>query len=179
MVASRLWHWEPRIRQWASRPRPGVRSVVYAVDGRGATACSSIRSRSDRARGAAPSGVGRRSWLTRAVHDRTRASGQSGSGAPVTRCRCTSSGTYLMDTYGITAEQAATAVPTSWDCCASQKARHTPYICLASGCRSRRRLPASRRTTLLWLESKRAVISAHARDFGQGLESNERGFAPA
>ena len=87
---------------------------------------------------------------------------------------------YLMDTYGITAEQAGDGSPDVVWLLRENKGEVRPY---APG----DRLPFGAdvypghkpNDTVLWIESKRAVISGDTLvDFGQGLEINERWLRP-
>jgi glyoxylase-like metal-dependent hydrolase (beta-lactamase superfamily II) len=87
---------------------------------------------------------------------------------------------FLMDTYGITAEQAGDGSPDVVWLLREGKGEARPY---AAG----DRLPFGAdvypghkaNDTVLWIESKRAVISGDTLvDFGQGLEINERWLPP-
>src|SRR3954454_4518243 len=87
---------------------------------------------------------------------------------------------YLMQTYGITAEQAGEGSPDVVWLLREKKGEARPY---APG----DRLPFGAdvspghkpNDTVLWLESKRAVISGDTLvDFGQGLEINEGWHRP-
>jgi glyoxylase-like metal-dependent hydrolase (beta-lactamase superfamily II) len=87
---------------------------------------------------------------------------------------------YLMDTYGITAEQAGDGSPDLVWLLREQKGEARPY---SPG----DRLPFGAdvfrghkpNDTVLWVESQRAVISGDTLvDFGQGLEINERWLRP-
>jgi glyoxylase-like metal-dependent hydrolase (beta-lactamase superfamily II) len=87
---------------------------------------------------------------------------------------------YLMDTYGLTAEQAGDGSPDVVWLLREQKGEARPY---AAG----DRLPfgadvfAGRKAndTVLWVETQHAVISGDTLvDFGQGLEINERWLRP-
>jgi glyoxylase-like metal-dependent hydrolase (beta-lactamase superfamily II) len=87
---------------------------------------------------------------------------------------------FLMDTYGITAEQAGDGSPDVVWLLREGKGEARPY---AAG----DRLPFGAdvypghkaNDTVLWIESKRAVISGDTLvDFGQGLEINERWLRP-
>ncbi len=87
---------------------------------------------------------------------------------------------YLMDTYGITAEQAGNGSPDLVWLLREEKGEARPY---APG----DRLPFGAdvfpghkpNDTVLWVESQRAVISGDTLvDFGQGLEINERWLRP-
>jgi glyoxylase-like metal-dependent hydrolase (beta-lactamase superfamily II) len=87
---------------------------------------------------------------------------------------------YLMDTYGITAEQAGDGSPDLVWLLREDKGEARPY---SAG----DRLPFGAdvfpghkpNDTVLWVESQRAVISGDTLvDFGQGLEINERWLRP-
>jgi glyoxylase-like metal-dependent hydrolase (beta-lactamase superfamily II) len=87
---------------------------------------------------------------------------------------------YLMDTYGITAEQAGDGSPDVVWLLRENKGEARPY---AAG----DRLPFGadvfpghkQNDTVLWVESRRAVISGDTLvDFGSGLEINERWLRP-
>jgi glyoxylase-like metal-dependent hydrolase (beta-lactamase superfamily II) len=87
---------------------------------------------------------------------------------------------YLMDTYGITAEQAGDGSPDLVWLLRENKGEARPYS--ASD-----RLPFGAdvypghkpNDTVLWIESRRAVISGDTLvDFGSGLEINERWLRP-
>jgi glyoxylase-like metal-dependent hydrolase (beta-lactamase superfamily II) len=87
---------------------------------------------------------------------------------------------YLMDTYGITAEQAGEGSPDLVWLLRENKGEARPY---SAG----DRLPFGAdvypghkpNDTVLWVESRRAVISGDTLvDFGQGLEINERWLRP-
>jgi glyoxylase-like metal-dependent hydrolase (beta-lactamase superfamily II) len=87
---------------------------------------------------------------------------------------------YLMDTYGITAEQAGDGSPDVVWLLRENKGEARSY---AAG----DRLPFGAdvfpghkpNDTVLWIESTRAVISGDTLvDFGQGLEINERWLSP-
>ena len=87
---------------------------------------------------------------------------------------------YLMDTYGLTAEQAGDGSPDVVWLLREKKGEARPY---SAG----DRLPFGAdvfpghkaNDTVLWVESRRAVISGDTLvDFGQGLEINERWLRP-
>ena len=88
---------------------------------------------------------------------------------------------YLMDTYGLTAEQAGDGAPDVVWLLRENKGEAHPY---SAG----DRLPFGAdvfqghktNDTVLWIESHGAVISGDTLvDFGQGLEINERWLPPA
>ena len=87
---------------------------------------------------------------------------------------------YLMDTYGITAEQAGDGSPDLVWLLREKKGEARPY-------EPGERLPFGAdvfpghkpNDTVLWVESHRVVISGDTLgDFGQGLEINERWLRP-
>ena len=87
---------------------------------------------------------------------------------------------YLMDTYGITAEQAGDGSPDVVWLLRESKGEARPF---SAG----DRLPFGadvfaghkRNDTVLWIESERVVISGDTLgDFGSGLEINERWLRP-
>ena len=87
---------------------------------------------------------------------------------------------YLMDTYGITAEQAGDGSPDVVWLLRENKGEARPYAAgdrLAFGADV---FPGHKpNDTVLWIESTRAVISGDTLvDFGQGLEINERWLPP-
>jgi glyoxylase-like metal-dependent hydrolase (beta-lactamase superfamily II) len=87
---------------------------------------------------------------------------------------------YLMDTYGITAEQAGDGSPDVVWLLREGKGEARPY---SSGERLQFGadvFPGHKANdTVHWVESKRAVISGDTLvDFGQGLEINERWLRP-
>jgi glyoxylase-like metal-dependent hydrolase (beta-lactamase superfamily II) len=87
---------------------------------------------------------------------------------------------YLMDTYGLTAEQAGDGSPDLVWLLRENKGEARPYV-------AGDRLPVGAEVfaghkpndTVLWVESERAVISGDTLgDFGRGLEINERWLRP-
>ena len=87
---------------------------------------------------------------------------------------------YLMDTYGLTAEQAGDGSPDLVWLLREKKGEARPYS-------PRDRLPFGAdvfpghkpNDTVLWVESQRAVVSGDTLvDFGRGLEMNERWLRP-
>ncbi|HUQ23922.1 MAG TPA: MBL fold metallo-hydrolase [Gaiellaceae bacterium] len=117
--------------------------------------------------------------LTAPWHERDAESLVERLGAPV-YTPLPDSAQFLMDTYGITAEQAGDGSPDVVWLLRENKGEARPY---SSG----ERLPFGAEVfaghkandTVLWLESARAVISGDTLvDFGQGLEINERWIPP-
>ena len=117
--------------------------------------------------------------LTAPWHERDAESLVQQLGAPV-YTPLPDSAQYLMDTYGITAEQAGDGSPDVAWLLREQKSEARPY---APG----DRLPFGAdvlaghkpNDTVLWVESHRAVISGDTLvDFGDGLEINERWLRP-
>lgn len=173
-----LWHWQAPHPQWeASEPwDPSVSS--YAIDD------------GERMLLFDPLGVtgelmelaGEREpvvVLTAPWHERDSEQLVQRLGAPVFT-PLPDTAQYLMDTYGITAEQAGDGSPDVVWLLREKKGEARPY---APG----DRLPFGAdvfqghkpNDTVLWIESKRAVISGDTLvDFGQGLEINERWLRP-
>lgn len=87
---------------------------------------------------------------------------------------------YLMDTYGITAEQAGDGSPDLVWLLRENKGEARPFSAgdkLPFGADVLRGHKPN--DTVLWIESKRAVISGDTLvDFGDGLEINERWLRP-
>jgi glyoxylase-like metal-dependent hydrolase (beta-lactamase superfamily II) len=117
--------------------------------------------------------------LTAPWHERDAESLVERLGAPV-YTPLPDSAQYLMDTYGITAEQAGDGSPDVVWLLRENKGEARPY---AAG----DRLPFGAdvfpghkpNDTVLWIESTRAVISGDTLvDFGQDLEINERWLPP-
>ena len=117
--------------------------------------------------------------LTAPWHERDAESLVDRLGAPV-YTPLPDSAQYLMDTYGITAEQAGDGSPDVVWLLREGKGEACPY---SSG----DRLPFGAdvfqghkpNDTVLWVESHGAVISGDTLvDFGQGLEINERWLRP-
>ena len=117
--------------------------------------------------------------LTAPWHERDAESLVERLGAPV-YTPLPDSAQFLMDTYGLTAEQAGDGSPDVVWLLREGKGEARPY---AAG----DRLPFGAEVfpghkandTVLWVESRRAVISGDTLvDFGQGLEINERWLPP-
>lgn len=117
--------------------------------------------------------------LTAPWHERDAESLVERLGAPV-YTPLPDSAQFLMDTYGITAEQAGDGSPDVVWLLREGKGEARPY---AAG----DRLPFGAAVfqghktndAVLWIESRRAVISGDTLvDFGQGLEVNERWLRP-
>jgi glyoxylase-like metal-dependent hydrolase (beta-lactamase superfamily II) len=173
-----LWHWQARHPEWReSEPwSPNVSSYAIVDD--------------ERLLLFDPLGVpgeiealaGERETaivLTAPWHERDAESLVERLGAPVFT-PLPDSAEYLMDTYGITAEQAGDGSPDVVWLLREQKGEARPY-------EPGDRLPFGAdvvrghkpNDTVLWLESHRAVISGDTLvDFGQGLEINERWLRP-
>ena len=124
-------------------------------------------------------GARRRSCSPRRGTSGTHSASWSGSA-----CRCFTplpdTAQYLMDTYGLTAEQAGDGSPDLVWLLREKKGEARPY---SAG----DRLPFGAdvfpghkpNDTVLWVESQRAVISGDTLvDFGRGLEINERWLRP-
>lgn len=117
--------------------------------------------------------------LTAPWHERDAESLAGRLGVPV-YTPLPDSAQFLMDTYGLTAEQAGDGSPDVVWLLREGKGEARPY---AAG----DRLPFGAdvfqghktNDTVLWVESRRAVISGDTLvDFGQGLEINERWLRP-
>ena len=117
--------------------------------------------------------------LTAPWHERDAESLVQRLGAPV-YTPLPDSAQFLMDTYGLTAEQAGDGSPDVVWLLREGKGEARPY---STG----DRLPFGAdvfpghktNDTVLWIESQRAVISGDTLvDFGQGLEINERWLQP-
>jgi glyoxylase-like metal-dependent hydrolase (beta-lactamase superfamily II) len=117
--------------------------------------------------------------LTAPWHERDAESLVERFGAPV-YTPLPDSAQYLIDTYGLTAEQAGEGSPDVVWLLREGKGEARPY---AAG----DRLPFGAdvfpghkpNDTVLWVESRHAVISGDTLvDFGQGLEVNERWLRP-
>jgi glyoxylase-like metal-dependent hydrolase (beta-lactamase superfamily II) len=117
--------------------------------------------------------------LTAPWHERDAQSLVERLGAPV-YTPLPDSAQYLMDTYGITAEQAGDGSPDVVWLLRENKGEARPY-------EPGDRLPFGAdafaghkvNDTVLWLESQRAVISGDTFvDFGHGLEINEQWLRP-
>ena len=87
---------------------------------------------------------------------------------------------YLMDTYGLTAEQAGDGSPDVVWLLRDQKRRGTAVRARRPHDVRRRGFPGHKTNdTVLWFEGARAVISGDTLvDFGRGLEINERWLRP-
>jgi len=87
---------------------------------------------------------------------------------------------YLMDTYGITAEQAGDGSPDLVWLLRENKGEARPYSPGDRLPHVAQVFPGQKpNDTVLWVESQRAVISGDTLvDFGQGLEINERWLPP-
>jgi glyoxylase-like metal-dependent hydrolase (beta-lactamase superfamily II) len=173
-----LWHWQAPHPEWrASEPwDPNVSS--YAIDD------------GDRLLLFDPLGVpteiealanGRETAivLTAPCHERDAESLVERLGVPV-YTPLPDSAQYLMDTYGLTAEQAGEGSPDVVWLLREKRGEAHPY---SAG----DRLPFGAdvfpghkpNDTVLWVESQRAAISGDTLvDFGKGLEINERWLRP-
>ena len=173
-----LWHWQAPHPEWqASEPwDPNVSS--YAIDD-GATLLlfdplgvpSEIEGLSAKRETAIV--------LTAPWHERDSEQLVQRLGVPV-YTPLPDSAQYLMETYGVTAEQAGDGSPDLVWLFRENKGEARPY---SPG----DRLPHGAQVfsrhkpndTVLWVESQRAVISGDTLvDFGQGLEINERWLRP-
>jgi glyoxylase-like metal-dependent hydrolase (beta-lactamase superfamily II) len=173
-----LWHWQARHPEWESSEPwdPNVSSYAIADDERlllfdPLGVPSEIEAlAADRETAIV---------LTAPWHERDAESLVERLGVPVFT-PLPDSAQYLMDTYGITAEQAGDGSPDVVWLLRENKGEARPY---APG----DRLPFGAdvfpghkpNDTVLWIESQRAVISGDTLvDFGGGLEINERWLRP-
>ena len=169
-----LWHWQARHPDWeASEPwDPNVSSYAIADDERlllfdPLGVPSEIE--------ALAAGRETAIVLTAPWHERDAQSLVERLGVPVYTAR-PDSAQFLMDTYGITAEQAGDGSPDVVWLLKEGKGEARVYT-------AGDRLPGDIETfpghkpndIVLWIESQRAVVSGDTLvDFGQGLEINER-----
>jgi glyoxylase-like metal-dependent hydrolase (beta-lactamase superfamily II) len=173
-----LWHWQARHPEWESSEPwdPDVSS--YAIDdGERLLLFDPLGVPSELE--ALAAGRETAIVLTAPWHERDSEQLVERLGVPV-YTPLPDSAQYLMDTYGITAEQAGDGSPDVVWLLREGKGEARPY---AAG----DRLPFSAdvfrghktNDTVLWLESPGVVISGDTLvDFGNGLEINERWLRP-
>jgi glyoxylase-like metal-dependent hydrolase (beta-lactamase superfamily II) len=173
-----LWHWQARHPEWReSEPwDPNVSSYAIVDDGRLLLFDPlGVPGEIEALAGERETAI----VLTAPWHERDAESLVERLGAPVFT-PLPDTAQYLMDTYGITAEQAGDGSPDVVWLLREQKGEARPY-------EPGDRLPFGAdvfpghkpNDTVLWLESHRAVISGDTLvDFGQGLEINERWLRP-
>jgi len=173
-----LWHWEAPHPGWRSTEPWSENVSSYAIDdGERLLLVDPLAVPTELVERAA----GRETAivLTAPWHERDAESLVERLGAPV-YTPLPDSAQYLMDTYGITAEQAGDGSPDVVWLLREQKGEARPY---ATG----DRLPFGAdvfpghkpNDTVLWVESQHAVISGDTLvDFGNGLEINERWLRP-
>ncbi|MDX6369833.1 MAG: Metallo-beta-lactamase superfamily, partial [Gaiellaceae bacterium] len=173
-----LWHWQARHSEWRETEPWDPNVSSYAIDD------------GERLLLFDPLGVPRELIdmaaaretaivLTAPWHERDAESLVEQLGAPV-YTPLPDSAQFLMDTYGITAEQAGDGSPDVVWLLRENKGEARPYEAgdkLPFGADV---FPGHKlNDTVLWIESKRAVISGDTLvDFGQGLEINERWLRP-
>ena len=173
-----LWHWQASHPEWrASEPWDQNVSSYAVVDDRRLLLFDPLGVPSE-----IEELVSERETaivLTAPWHERDAESLVERLGVPV-YTPLPDSAQYLMDTYGITAEQAGEGSPDVVWLLREGKGEARPY---SAG----ERLPFGAdvfpghkaNDTVHWVESKRAVISGDTLvDFGQGLEINERWLRP-
>ena len=173
-----LWHWQAPHPAWESTEPWDANVSSYAIDdGERLLLLDPLGVPSELLELAA----GRETSivLTAPWHERDAESLVEQLGAPV-YTPLPDSAEYLMQTYGITAEQAGEGSPDVVWLLREGKGEAHPY---APG----DRLPFGAdvfqghkpNDTVLWVEGKQAVISGDTLvDFGQGLEINERWLRP-
>ena len=173
-----LWHWQAPHPEWRPSEPWGQNVSSYAMDdGERLLLFDPLAVPSELEEIAA----GRETAivLTAPWHERDAQSIVERLGVPV-HTPLPDSAQYLMDTYGLTAEQAGDGSPDLVWLLREKKGEARPY---APG----DRLPFDvdvfpghkANDTVLWVKSRRAVVSGDTLvDFGQGLEINERWLRP-
>jgi glyoxylase-like metal-dependent hydrolase (beta-lactamase superfamily II) len=173
-----LWHWQAPHPQWRDTEPWDPNVSSYAIDdGERLLLFDPLGVPSevvDMAAGRETAIV-----LTAPWHERDAESLVEQLGAPV-YTPLPDSAQFLMDTYGITAEQAGDGSPDVVWLLRENKGEARPYEAgdkLPFGADV---FPGHKlNDTVLWVESKRAVISGDTLvDFGHGLEINERWLRP-
>jgi glyoxylase-like metal-dependent hydrolase (beta-lactamase superfamily II) len=173
-----LWHWEASHPEWRSTEPWSENVSSYAIDdGERLLLFDPLAVPSelvDLAAGRATAIV-----LTCPWHERDSESLVERLGAPV-YTPLPDSAQYLMDTYGITAEQAGNGSPDVVWLLREGKGEARVYTAgdrLPFGADV---LPGHKpNDTVLWVEGMRAVISGDTLvEFGRGLEINERWLRP-
>jgi glyoxylase-like metal-dependent hydrolase (beta-lactamase superfamily II) len=177
-LATGLWHWQARHPEWRDGEPWDANVSSYAiVDDERLLLFDPLG-----VPGEIEALAGERETaivLTAPWHERDAESLVERLGAPVFT-PLPDSAQYLMDTYGITAEQAGDGSPDVVWLLREQKGEARPY-------EPGDRLPFGAdvlrghkpNDTVLWLESHNAVISGDTLvDFGNGLEINERWLRP-
>ena len=172
-----LWHWEAPHPGWRSGEPWSENVSSYAIDdGERLLLVDPLGVPSELEALAADRETA--IVLTSPWHERDSESLVERLGVPV-YTPLPDSAQYLMDTYGITAEQAGDGSPDVVWLLREGKGEARPY---AAG----DTLPFAAvypghkpNDTVLWVESTRAVVSGDTLvDFGQGLEINERWLRP-
>jgi glyoxylase-like metal-dependent hydrolase (beta-lactamase superfamily II) len=176
-LSSGLWHWQARHPAWeSSEPWDPNVSSYASDDGERLLLFDPLD-----VPGEIEALAGERETaivLTAPWHERDSEQLVARLGVPV-YTPLPDSAQYLIDTYGITAEQAGEGSPDVVWLLREHKGEARPY---AAG----DRLPFADvfaghkpNDTVLWIESRRAVISGDTLvDFGSGLEINERWLRP-
>jgi glyoxylase-like metal-dependent hydrolase (beta-lactamase superfamily II) len=177
-LGSGLWHWQARHSEWRETEPWDPNVSSYAIDdGERLLLFDPLGVPSevvDMAAGRETAIV-----LTAPWHERDAETLVEQLGAPV-YTPLPDSPQFLMDTYGITAEQAGDGSPDVVWLLRENKGEARPYEAgdkLPFGADV---FPGHKlNDTVLWVESKHAVISGDTLvDFGQGLEINERWLRP-
>jgi glyoxylase-like metal-dependent hydrolase (beta-lactamase superfamily II) len=173
-----LWHWQARHPEWESSEPWDPNVSSYAIDdGERLLLFDPLGVPSEIEALAAERETA--IVLTAPWHERDSEQLVQRLGVPV-YTPLPDSAQYLMETYGVTAEQAGDGSPDVVWLLRESKGEARPY---AAG----DRLPFGgdvfeghkTNDTVLWLESHRAVISGDTLvDFGNGLEINERWLRP-
>jgi glyoxylase-like metal-dependent hydrolase (beta-lactamase superfamily II) len=173
-----LWHWEAPHPQWRPTEPWSENVSSYAIDdGERLLLFDPLAVPSEL--GDLAAGRETAIVLTAPWHERDAQSLVERLGVPV-YTPLPDTAQYLMDTYGLTAEQAGDGSPDVVWLLREKRGEARPY---SSG----DRLPFGAdvfpghkaNDTVLWVESQRAVISGDTLvDFGRGLEINERWLRP-
>jgi glyoxylase-like metal-dependent hydrolase (beta-lactamase superfamily II) len=177
-LSSGLWHWQARHPAWeSSEPWDPNVSSYASDDGERLLLFDPLD-----VPGEIEALAGERETaivLTAPWHERDSEQLVARLGVPV-YTPLPDSAQYLMDTYGITAEQAGDGSPDVVWLLRENKGEARPYAAgdgLAFGADV---FPGHKpNDTVLWIKSRRAVISGDTLvDFGNGLEINERWLRP-
>ena len=173
-----LWHWQAPHPDWVASEPWDKNVSSYAIDdGEQLLLFDPIDPPTELVERAAERDTA--VVLTAPWHERDTQSLVERLGVPVFT-PLPDSAQYLMDTYGLTAEQAGDGSPDLVWLLRENKGEARPYS-------PSERLPFGAdvfpghkpNDTVLWIESQRAVISGDTLvDFGHGLEINERWLRP-
>jgi hypothetical protein len=173
-LAPGLWHWQARHPGWRPSEPWDERVSSYAIDdGERLLVFDPIAPPSELVERAADRET--TIVLTAPWHERDMQSLVERLGVPVYAPR-PDSAQYLMDTYGLTAEQAGDGSPDLVWLRAEAPDHWRPYAAggpLPSGIEAYEGMKAN--DCVLWLEDHRAVIAGDTlTEFGSGLHINER-----